>query len=269
MGARRGRGHRRSGRRSASRSSSCRRGCRAIPDELLEAARVDGAGAWSRFWHVTLPMLSPTIFFAVVVGSIFAFQTFGQIDLLTQGGPLKKTNVLTYFIYTTLRNAERRRQGRGARDRAVRRSRCVLDAGADPAARTAGARMSADALRARRAPATAASGTGQVGALRCCSRCSRVIVLFPIYITVVNSLLTPEPDRARSRRRSSRRIPQWGTYSRRVERRAHRHVPDEQLHRHDHHHRRPGRHRDPRRATRSRSSSSRSSARCSSCSSRR
>jgi ABC-type sugar transport system permease subunit len=49
-------------------------------------------------------MMSPTIFFAVVVGTIFAFQTFGQIDLLTQGGPLKKTNVLTYFIYTTLRN---------------------------------------------------------------------------------------------------------------------------------------------------------------------
>jgi ABC-type sugar transport system permease subunit len=75
-----------------------------VPDELLEAARVDGAGAWSRFWHVTLPMLSPTIFFAVVIGTIFAFQTFGQIDLLTQGGPLEKTNVLTYFIYTELGN---------------------------------------------------------------------------------------------------------------------------------------------------------------------
>jgi sn-glycerol 3-phosphate transport system permease protein len=79
-------------------------GLQSVPDDLLEAARVDGAGAWSRFWHVTLPMMSPTIFFAVVVGSIFAFQTFGQIDLLTQGGPLKRTNVLTYFIYTTLRN---------------------------------------------------------------------------------------------------------------------------------------------------------------------
>jgi ABC-type sugar transport system permease subunit len=77
-------------------------GLQSVPDDLLEAARVDGAGAWSRFWHVTLPLLSPTIFFAVVIGSIFAFQTFGQIDLLTQGGPLKKTNVLTYFIYTEL-----------------------------------------------------------------------------------------------------------------------------------------------------------------------
>lgn len=77
-------------------------GLQSVPDDLLEAARVDGAGAWSRFVNVTLPMLSPTIFFAVVIGTIFAFQTFGQIDLLTQGGPLKKTNVLTYFIYSEL-----------------------------------------------------------------------------------------------------------------------------------------------------------------------
>lgn len=78
-------------------------GLQAIPDELHEAARVDGAGPWTRFWRVTLPLLSPTIFFAIVIGGIFAFQTFGQIDLLTQGGPLKKTNVLTYFVYRTLR----------------------------------------------------------------------------------------------------------------------------------------------------------------------
>jgi sn-glycerol 3-phosphate transport system permease protein len=81
-------------------------GLQAVPDELDEAARVDGAGAWSRFWHVTLPMLSPTLFFAFVVGSIFAFQSFGQIDLLTRGGPLEKTNVLTYFIYTELRRPD-------------------------------------------------------------------------------------------------------------------------------------------------------------------
>jgi sn-glycerol 3-phosphate transport system permease protein len=79
-------------------------GLQGVPDELYEAARVDGAGAWSRFWHVTLPMMSPTIFFAVVIGTIFAFQSFGQIDILTQGGPLKKTNVLTYFIFTELGN---------------------------------------------------------------------------------------------------------------------------------------------------------------------
>ena len=90
----------RSGRPSGSRSSSCRPGCRASPTSCSRRRGSTAPGAWSRFWHVTLPMLSPTIFFAVVVGTIFAFQTFGQIDLLTQGGPLKKTNVLTYFIYS-------------------------------------------------------------------------------------------------------------------------------------------------------------------------
>jgi ABC-type sugar transport system permease subunit len=87
-------------------------GLQAVPEDLIEAAEVDGAGAFSRFRNVTLPLLSPTIFFAVVVGSIFAFQTFGQIDLMTQGGPLRKTNVLTYFIYTELR--EQKNPGKAA-----------------------------------------------------------------------------------------------------------------------------------------------------------
>ncbi len=78
-------------------------GLQSIPDDLYEAAEVDGASRVSRFRNVTIPMLSPTIFFAFVVGTIIAFQTFGQIDLLTGGGPLKKTNVLTYFMYSTLR----------------------------------------------------------------------------------------------------------------------------------------------------------------------
>ena len=70
-----------------------------IPDDLLEAAAVDGASAWTRFRRVTLPLLSPTIFFAAVIGLIGAFQAFGQIDLLTEGGPLNKTRVLTYYLY--------------------------------------------------------------------------------------------------------------------------------------------------------------------------
>lgn len=79
-------------------------GLQAIPDEVIEATEVDGASPWTRFWRVTLPLLSPTVFFAFVVGSIVAFQTFGQIDLLTQGGPIDKTNVLTYAIYKALRD---------------------------------------------------------------------------------------------------------------------------------------------------------------------
>jgi len=75
-------------------------GLQAIPDDLYEAARVDGAGPWRRFWRITVPMLSPTIFFASVVGGILAFRAFGQIELLTEGGPVKKTNVLVYAIYS-------------------------------------------------------------------------------------------------------------------------------------------------------------------------
>lgn len=74
-------------------------GLQGVPDDLLEAAEVDGAGSWSRLRNVVMPLLSPTIFFAAIVGSILAFQAFGQIDLLTQGGPLKKTNVIVYAMY--------------------------------------------------------------------------------------------------------------------------------------------------------------------------
>jgi sn-glycerol 3-phosphate transport system permease protein len=70
-----------------------------IPDELLDAAKVDGANSWKSFWHVTFPLLSPTMLFAAVVGSISALQAFGQIDLLTRGGPINHTRVLTYYLY--------------------------------------------------------------------------------------------------------------------------------------------------------------------------
>ena len=74
-------------------------GLQTIPDELYESARVDGAGPWSQFRHVTLPMLSPSLFFAGVIGLIFSFQAFGQFNLLTQGGPANSTNTLLYSIY--------------------------------------------------------------------------------------------------------------------------------------------------------------------------
>lgn len=77
-------------------------GLQAMPEELHEAARVDGHGSWSRFRNVTVPMISPTLLFTTVVLTIRAFQTFGEIDLLTQGGPNERTNVLTYALYTTV-----------------------------------------------------------------------------------------------------------------------------------------------------------------------
>ena len=79
-------------------------GLQSVPDDLLEAAEVDGAGGWARTRHVLVPMLSPTIFFALVVGSILSLEAFGQIDLLTSGGPLKHTNVLVYAIYDLVFN---------------------------------------------------------------------------------------------------------------------------------------------------------------------
>lgn len=79
-------------------------GLQSVPDELLESARIDGAGPWARFRHVTLPLLSPTLLFAVVVLSINAFQTFGQVDLLTQGGPLRSTELLVYQVFQRTSN---------------------------------------------------------------------------------------------------------------------------------------------------------------------
>jgi ABC-type sugar transport system permease subunit len=71
-----------------------------IPRELYESARVDGARSWSLLRHITLPMLSPALLFVGVVSIIIAFQSFGQIHILTRGGPLHATNVIVYSIYT-------------------------------------------------------------------------------------------------------------------------------------------------------------------------
>jgi sn-glycerol 3-phosphate transport system permease protein len=79
-------------------------GLQSVPDEILEAAAIDGAGAWTRFWRVTVPLLSPTIFFAVVIGTIFAFQQFGAIDILVgpENAAFEHVNVLVYYVYQAL-----------------------------------------------------------------------------------------------------------------------------------------------------------------------
>jgi sn-glycerol 3-phosphate transport system permease protein len=79
-------------------------GLSSLPEEVLEAARVDGASSWTIFWRVTVPLLSPTLFFGVVVATIYAFQTFGQIDILIgpQNAAYEHVNVLIYYVYTTL-----------------------------------------------------------------------------------------------------------------------------------------------------------------------
>jgi ABC-type sugar transport system permease subunit len=72
-----------------------------IPETYLEAARVDGAGAWRRFWRVTFPLLKPVTLFVLVTGIISSFQTFTSVYVLTGGGPLHATDVLAYRIYQT------------------------------------------------------------------------------------------------------------------------------------------------------------------------
>jgi multiple sugar transport system permease protein/sn-glycerol 3-phosphate transport system permease protein len=74
-------------------------GLQGIPRELYDAARVDGAGAWDRFWHVTLPGLSPVAFFLSVTSILACFQSFDIIKVLTDGGPANATNVLIFHLY--------------------------------------------------------------------------------------------------------------------------------------------------------------------------
>jgi multiple sugar transport system permease protein len=74
-------------------------GLQTIPAELYEAAELDGAGAWRRFRHVTVPMLGPTFVFVGVVTMIAAFQIFSEPYVMTQGGPLKSTLTLVLFMY--------------------------------------------------------------------------------------------------------------------------------------------------------------------------
>lgn len=76
-------------------------GLQGIPRELQESAYVDGASGWARFTNVTLPLLSPTLLFTTVVLTSRAFQAYGEMDLLTNGGPVPQdsTTTVTYLIY--------------------------------------------------------------------------------------------------------------------------------------------------------------------------
>jgi multiple sugar transport system permease protein len=76
-------------------------GLQGIPDEIYEAAKIDGANAIERFRYITLPYLSPTTFFLLIVRLIATFQVFGPINIMTEGGPGRATTVLVYHIYRT------------------------------------------------------------------------------------------------------------------------------------------------------------------------
>lgn len=74
-------------------------GLQSIPKSVYEAADLDDATRFSRFREITLPMLSPTIFFLVIINLIGSFQVFETISIMTQGGPINSTNMIVYYIY--------------------------------------------------------------------------------------------------------------------------------------------------------------------------
>jgi len=75
-------------------------GLKNIPREVLEAASLDGANAWTRFWRMTFPLLSPTTLFLLIMNTLYAsFGTFGLIDVTTQGSPGRATYLLIYKLY--------------------------------------------------------------------------------------------------------------------------------------------------------------------------
>lgn len=74
-------------------------GLAGIPNHYYEAAEIDGAGPWSRFWRITLPLLSPTTLFILVLSIIGSFQVFDLVWVLTHGGPLGSTKVIVFYLY--------------------------------------------------------------------------------------------------------------------------------------------------------------------------
>jgi len=74
-------------------------GIKNIPQELYEAAQIDGANRWACFWYITLPNLTQTLLFITVTGLIGSFRVFGQVYVLTNGGPYDSTRTLVFYIY--------------------------------------------------------------------------------------------------------------------------------------------------------------------------
>ncbi|WP_371817486.1 carbohydrate ABC transporter permease [Virgibacillus sp. MSJ-26] len=74
-------------------------GIQNVSQELYESAEIDGAGYWQKLFKITIPLTSPVLFFVSIIALIGAFQTFGQIDILTSGGPAGSTNIIVYSIY--------------------------------------------------------------------------------------------------------------------------------------------------------------------------
>ena len=74
-------------------------GLQGIPTDLYEAAQVDGASWWSRLWRITLPLITPVIFFQLIIGTINALQTFTQAFIMTKGGPMNASLFIVLYLY--------------------------------------------------------------------------------------------------------------------------------------------------------------------------
>lgn len=74
-------------------------GLQSIPESYYEAAQIDGARWFQRFWNITVPLLSPTTFFVTVMAVISSFQVFDSVYLMTQGGPARSTSVMVHYLY--------------------------------------------------------------------------------------------------------------------------------------------------------------------------
>lgn len=74
-------------------------GMQGVSDDIYDSTKIDGSGALRTFFRITMPLISPTLFFTLVVSIIGAFQAFGQINILTKGGPMNTTNVIVFNIY--------------------------------------------------------------------------------------------------------------------------------------------------------------------------
>jgi multiple sugar transport system permease protein len=76
-------------------------GLQTVPKELMEVAKTDGASSWQTFWSVTIPLMSPTIFFATIITFIGAFQIFDPVQIITGGGPDNSTLTVVMYLYRT------------------------------------------------------------------------------------------------------------------------------------------------------------------------
>jgi multiple sugar transport system permease protein len=74
-------------------------GLQNIPRDYYEAAQVDGANRWAQFWHITLPLLTPTLFFTTITSFISGLQLFDMVFIMTQGGPVNTTRTVVFYVY--------------------------------------------------------------------------------------------------------------------------------------------------------------------------